>query len=281
MKKRFAIVIDSFSNITKEKAKENNLFYIPLQIILDDISYNEGVDFSLEEFLIKINKSKSSKTSLPNLELLNDLIEEIKKDYDGAIFIPVSQKFSGTYNLLKNLVKDNKNFHVLDTCFVGKTGFYVAKTIREKMDSGLDIEEILEWVSEFNSKTINYIIPRKIATISKSGRASTLLKSFVNKLNLVFTIQFDENGIKIASINTFINKSIKKALNRIENFIQKREIENYEIDLISNGDFLALEETKEMFGKKNFKINEIYLSSAAAMINGGFTGITIVFREKI
>lgn len=60
-----AILTDSGSAMTIQQAQEHGIFLLPLQVIDEEHSYQDGVDISTEELYEALRKQHTPKTSMP------------------------------------------------------------------------------------------------------------------------------------------------------------------------------------------------------------------------
>lgn len=88
-----AVVLDSNSGVTKEEAKELGLFVRPMPFMVDGNVYYEGVDLSHEEFYRKQAAGSDISTSQPSPEDVMGTWDELLKEYDELVYIPMSSSF--------------------------------------------------------------------------------------------------------------------------------------------------------------------------------------------
>ncbi|MFA6375769.1 MAG: DegV family protein, partial [Bacilli bacterium] len=74
-KERIAVLTDSGSDIDNTYA--DNLFILPLTIQIDEQTFIDGVDITLDQVLQKLDTSKIT-TSLPNPEVIIETLDKIK-----------------------------------------------------------------------------------------------------------------------------------------------------------------------------------------------------------
>ena len=115
------IYVDSGSSIKQNEKEEYNVNIIPLKIMLGEKEYFDGIDLSNELFYNFLANSKVfPKTSLPQLDVLEDEINEITSAGDDVIIVTISSEISGTYNAFRMLFSDNPKVHLIDSrCAVG------------------------------------------------------------------------------------------------------------------------------------------------------------------
>ena len=93
---RVAVITDSNSGISQKQAEEMGVFVLPMPFMIDDKEYFEGVNLSVEEFFIKLESECNISTSQPSPESILKLWDEVLKDYDEIVHIPMSSGLSGS-----------------------------------------------------------------------------------------------------------------------------------------------------------------------------------------
>lgn len=90
-----AIVTDSNCGIAVDEAETLNIHIIPMPILINEISFYEGLDISYSELLQHLMDKDHVTTSQPaptDLETMWDKLLESK--YDDIIYIPMSSGLS-------------------------------------------------------------------------------------------------------------------------------------------------------------------------------------------
>ena len=110
------IFVDSGSSIKEDEKEQEQVEIIPLRYLLGDKEYQDGVDLSIDEFYDKlINEKLFPKTSLPNLDIVEERVNMLTSAGDDVILITLSSEISGTYNAFKTLFENNSKVHVVDS----------------------------------------------------------------------------------------------------------------------------------------------------------------------
>ena len=91
-----AVVTDSNSGISQEKAKKYGVYVLPMPFYVDDELYLEGQTITHEDFFRKQKNGSVIYTSQPNPSDVTGLWEEALKKYEELIYIPMSGGLSGS-----------------------------------------------------------------------------------------------------------------------------------------------------------------------------------------
>ena len=79
---KIAVVTDTGSNLSFEQAKELGIYLLPLQITIDETTYQDTLEISTQDIYKELAKGKMPKTSMAAYQKIYDLFEELKKEYD-------------------------------------------------------------------------------------------------------------------------------------------------------------------------------------------------------
>ena len=104
---RIKIITDSTSNLTAEIAESYDIDMIPAYAIIDEQEILDDGSTPPEKFYELISNSKSAKTSMPSPQNVMEILEK-NLDYDHLIMVHVSEKLSGTINVVQSAIKQFK-----------------------------------------------------------------------------------------------------------------------------------------------------------------------------
>ena len=94
MKNKTAIVTDSNSGITQAQAKELGIFVLPMPFYINEELFYEDISLSQEEFYQKLAEDANISTSQPSPGEVMDLWDEVLKEYEEMVHIPMSSGLS-------------------------------------------------------------------------------------------------------------------------------------------------------------------------------------------
>ena len=226
------IYVDSASSIKQNEKEEYNVNIIPLKIMLGEKEYFDGIDLSNELFYNFLANSKVfPKTSLPQLDVLEDEINEITSAGDDVIIVTISSEISGTYNAFRMLFSDNPKVHLIDSrCAVGGIRLIVDEI---NNNINLPIEEILEKVNDLIPRIRIAAIPETLEYLHKGGRLSTKEYVLGTAIHLKPLIGFENGKVKM------VGKAIglKRAMKALNDLVLKDGVDtNYQfIAAMTNG----------------------------------------------
>ena len=216
------IYVDSASSIKQDEKEEYNVNIIPLKIMLGEKEYFDGIDLSNELFYNFLANSKVfPKTSLPQLDVLEDEINEITSAGDDVIIVTISSEISGTYNAFRMLFSDNPKVHLIDSrCAVGGIRLIVDEI---NNNINLPIEEILEKVNDLIPRIRIAAIPETLEYLHKGGRLSTKEYVLGTAIHLKPLIGFENGKVKM------VGKAIglKRAMKALNDLVLKDGVDTH------------------------------------------------------
>ena len=143
------IVVDSASDLTKERADEMQLDYMPLKTIFGETEYLDGVTLSHREFYEKLIECGTiPTTSQISPHDFEEKFKEIKKAGDTAVVICLSSLLSGTYQSAHIALDGYEDcitlVDSLNVCLGEQILILYAVSLREQGLSATQIAEKLE-----------------------------------------------------------------------------------------------------------------------------------------
>ena len=217
---KIAITTDSNSGIYPNDVENTNIFVLPMPFLIDGVEYFEGVNLSQEDFFERQVGGADIFTSQPSIYSLTSFWDEILKEYDYIIHIPMSRALSSGMETASNMSKEkeyeNKVF-VVDNRRISvsqKQSVYDAKKLA---DDGKTPQEIVDYLKKTESENSIYIMVPELKYLKKGGRitkAAAMIGTIL-KIKPVLQIQ----GGKLDSYAKVLN--VKKAKETMISAIKK------------------------------------------------------------
>lgn len=193
---RTAIVTDTNSGISIEKAKELGIFIVPMPVIIGENTYLEHQTITHAELYRAMRQHLDISSSQPSPGFVTDLWDSIlASGYDEIVYIPMSSGLSGSCQRAAMLAKDyNGKVFVVDNHRISvtqETSVYDAKHLAE---SGFSAARIKERLEKHAYDASIYISVDSLEYLKKGGRITPAAAAFATVINLkpVLTIQGDK-----------------------------------------------------------------------------------------
>ena len=182
---KVAILTDSNSGITQEESKKLGIFVEPMPFYIDGELYYEDIDLSQEEFYEKLTKGGEITTSMPITGNLMDSWENILKDYDQLVYIPMSSGLSSSCATAKMLAEDYEGrVVVVDNQRISVTQKLSALEAKKLADMGKSAQEICDALMENKSLSTIYITVDTLEYLKKGGRLTPAVAAIGSLLKI-------------------------------------------------------------------------------------------------
>ena len=190
--KKVAVVTDSNAGIRQKEAKELGIFVLPMPFTIDDQTYYEDINLTHEEFFENQLNGAEIFTSQPVVGNVQELWDQILKDYDEIVHIPMSSGLSGSCQTAMMLAQeyDNRVF-VVDSQRISVTQKYDVIDAKRLADQGKSGQEICDILTENKLNASIYITVNTLDYLKKGGRitpAAALLGGML-KIKPILQIQ--------------------------------------------------------------------------------------------
>ncbi|MBQ9795351.1 MAG: DegV family protein [Clostridia bacterium] len=216
---------DSTANLPKEFYKKYNIKMIPMQINLNDVTYNDlSVDLPVEEYYQKMREGAAPTTAQINEYNAKLYFEELLKEGEDIIHIGFSSALSGSTITLKRVADElnqiNKNkIYIVDSLNAScGEGLLVLKA-REFIDAGKSIEEVKAEVEKLIPYTCSYFTVEQLKYLVRGGRVGKFSGIVGTLLNIKPVLRVNEEG-KLVSYKKIITR--KKSIAEMANIVTEK-----------------------------------------------------------
>lgn len=185
-----AIVTDSNSGITQSEGKEMGIFVVPMPFLINDEQYYEDISLTQEGFYEKLKSDANVSTSQPAVGELTDLWDNILKEYDELVYIPMSSGLSQSCATAQMLAKDYAGkVHVVDNQRISVTQRASVEDALKLVASGKSGEEIAKYLIETKFDSSIYIMLDTMKYLKKGGRVTPAAAAVATILKLKPVLQ--------------------------------------------------------------------------------------------
>ncbi len=198
MSKKVIITRDSTSDLTPEIVEKFNIQTIPLGIVLDSKSYQDGVDIN-PDFVYKYHEEHGvlPKTSAANV---GEMVEFFKKYVDqgyAIVHFNISSKMSSTYQNSLIASQEFEDVYVVDTKNLSTGEGLLIMKAAEMAAEGKEAKEIFDAVSALIPYVDASFVIDSLEYLHKGGRCSTVAALGANLLKLKPCIQVLDGAMDV------------------------------------------------------------------------------------
>ncbi|MEG0254258.1 DegV family protein [Vagococcus sp.] len=217
---KIAIVTDSTVFLKDNYRNREDLYIVPVPLIIDDKIYYEGVDIHVDGFYELLKNAKQfPKTSQPSIGELFELYENIANDgYDAVISIHMSSGISGFISSLTSISKevDAINVYPFDSLLTsGPMGKLVEVALEMVENPEVTPEMILNKLTDMREKLEGIIVVDDLNHLVRGGRLKNGAAILGTLLKIKPILSFKEGDIVLSEKI----RSQKKALHRVEEIV--------------------------------------------------------------
>ena len=220
---KLAIVTDSNSGITQVDAKELGIFVLPMPFNINDDTFFEDIDLTQEQFYEKLVEGAEIFTSQPSPENVMKLWDEVLKDYDEVVHIPMSSGLSGSCQTAIMLASEYEGkVHVVNNQRISVTQRQAAldaKNMADQGKTGSEIKEILE-KTKFDSSI--YITLDTLKYLKKGGRITPAAAALGTLLKIKPVLQIQGEKLDAFSKARTMKQAKATMINSIKSDIENR-----------------------------------------------------------
>lgn len=187
---KVAVVSDSNSGITQIQAKEMGITILPMPFFTKDKTLYEDIDLNQDEFYQILSENTDISTSMPLVGSVTDTWDELLKEYDEIVHIPMSSGLSGSCETAIMLSQDyDGKVQVVNNQRISVTqrqSVMDALALSKKGKNAVEIKEILE---RDKLESSIYIMVDTLYYLKKGGRITPAAATLGTLLKLKPVLQ--------------------------------------------------------------------------------------------
>lgn len=265
--RKIAVVTDSNSSITKEEAANLGIYVIPMPFTIDNETYYEDVNLTVNEFYEKLEGDAEIFTSQPSLESVSQLWDSILEKYDEIVHIPMSSGLSGSCESAYMLAQDyDGKVQVVDNQRISVTqrqSVLDALELAKRGKTAGEIKDILE-ADKLNSSI--YIMLDTLKYLKKGGRITPAAAALGTLLRLKPVLQIQGEKLDAFAKARTSSQGKNLMINAMKMDVEKRFQNSVYLQVAHSHNpeaAIALkEELKEYFPGMEVHVAELSLSVA-------------------
>ncbi|MBQ7359919.1 MAG: DegV family protein [Lachnospiraceae bacterium] len=195
------LVADSTCDLSPELIEQAQVSIIPLCIVMDDVSFYDGVDMTPDRIYKWADANKTTpKTAAASFDYAEKVLKPFMDAGDDIIFFGISEKMSTTCNVVRMIGTDANydKLHVVDSMSlstgIGLQVLYAAHLINE----GLTAQEVVEMVSSRRDLVRASFVVETLTYLARGGRCSSVTALLGNALSLKPEIVVEDGAMKVA-----------------------------------------------------------------------------------
>lgn len=220
---KVAIITDSNSGITQAQGKELGIFIVPMPFTINEEEYFEDINLTADEFYKRLAQDADISTSQPSIESITKLWNEILKDYDEIVHIPMSSGLSGSCGTAMMLAQDFEGkVFVVNNQRISVTQRQSAIDASELAKRGKSAEEIKEYLESTKLESSIYIMVDTLKYLKRGGRITPAAAALGTMLRLKPVLQIQGEKLEAFAKAKTVKQAKSMMINAIKDDIEKR-----------------------------------------------------------
>lgn len=267
----FKIITDSTADLPKEYLQEHNLGCMPVNYILDGVTYGGDKELDWKMFYKMMREEgKMPTTSQINPAEAKEYFESYLEKDKEILYLAFSSGLSGTCGNIRmaadEIMEEHSDVKIIVVDSLGASmgeGLFVHKAVKMR-DAGKSMEETAEWLEKHVLNFTHVFTVDDLFHLYRGGRVSKTAAVLGTMISIKPKLHVDNEGhlILIGKV-----RGRKKSLSALVDYMEEKmgswvDENRDDYVFISHGD--ALEDAeyvrdliKERFGFRNFMINHI------------------------
>ncbi len=223
MAKKIAVITDSNSGITQSQAKEYGLYVLPMPFMIDDETFYEDITLTQGAFYERLSGGADVITSQPSPDSILQLWDEVLKDYDEIVHIPMSSGLSGSCQSAMMLAGDyDGKVQVVNNQRISVTQRQSALDALSLIERGMDAAAVKQFLEDDKFNSSIYIMLDTLYYLKKGGRITPAAAALGTILRLKPVLQIQGDKLDAFAKARTISQGKSIMINAIRGDMEKR-----------------------------------------------------------
>lgn len=223
MAKKIAVITDSNSGITQSQAKEYGLYVLPMPFMIDDETFYEDITLTQGAFYERLSGGADVITSQPSPDSILQLWDEVLKDYDEIVHIPMSSGLSGSCQSAMMLAADyDGKVQVVNNQRISVTQRQSALDALSLIERGMDAAAVKQFLEDDKFNSSIYIMLDTLYYLKKGGRITPAAAALGTILRLKPVLQIQGDKLDAFAKARTISQGKSIMINAIRGDMEKR-----------------------------------------------------------
>ncbi|MCI8484546.1 MAG: DegV family protein [Lachnospiraceae bacterium] len=220
---KIAVVTDSNSGITQEQAKEYGINVLPMPFFINEETYFEDIDLTQEEFYEKLEENAEISTSMPAVGSVTELWDDLLREYDEIVYIPMSSGLSSSCETAMAMAQDyEEKVQVVNNQRISVTQKQSVLDAIELVKAKKGAKEIKDYLEETKYDSSIYIMVDTLHYLKKGGRITPAAAALGTLLKLKPVLQIQGEKLDAFAKARTIKQAKNIMIEAVKNDFAKR-----------------------------------------------------------
>jgi DegV family protein with EDD domain len=222
---KIAVVTD-IASVLNQKFLDmyENLRIVDIPYFIDNKEYRE-TSFERDEFYKTLEKSNSVHTSQPSIQSVLDTWDELLKDYEYIIHIPMSSALSSSYSTAQMLANEDEyvgKVFVLDLQRISFSQKVSTLEALEMIKEGFSAEEIANYLTKTKFDSSIYINVPNLKYLKNGGRLTKAVALIATLFSIKPVLQIQGGKLDMYKKTHSLKQSYDILVKSIKNDLETR-----------------------------------------------------------
>lgn len=265
---KVAVLTDSNSGLTNKQAEEIGAYVLPMPFMVDGEEFFEGISLTQEKFYQLLASGEADvSTSQPSMESVLVKWDELLKDYDEIVYIPMSSGLSSSYSTAKMLSEDYENVEVVNNQRISVTQRNSVIDAVQLANKGYSAKNIREYLEKVKFDSSIYIMLDTLKYLKKGGRITPAAAALGTILRIKPVLQIQGEKLDQFAKARTVTQAKTLMIDAVSKDIESRfggNADNVNVSIAHTNNIAAAEEfceeVKKVFPNHNIYIDHLSLS---------------------
>ena len=218
VKERIAWVTDSTGFLDEDLKRRDDIFTVPMVVIIDGEEYEDGVTISTDELYSRMGKgAESVTTSQPSAGTFAALYKRLSARFDRIISVHVSGKLSGTVASSRQAADlVDIPVDIFDSEMISFPMILIMKKLIKEIEGGATVAEAFRRAGKYRDSQETYVLIGSLEQLHKSGRLSGLSYIIGSMLKIKPVISITDGMLETKTKARSEQKAEKTIFSRFE-----------------------------------------------------------------
>lgn len=280
---KIAIVTDSIADLPEEFLLTHQIHVLPMNILTEDENFLDKLTAGPVMIKEKLAQKTKMSTAQPTIHSVDALLSFLENKYEHVLVITVSAQLSGTYQLIKQRIKDKKLssdwIQVIDSRLNSVVEGLLVKQAVELVETGSSFASVMRKMEQVASRSFIYVAVADLSPMVESGRIPRFLGKLAQKMSLYPIVSLDEVGSgKLIGVSFSQKQSMKKIIKKVSKIHQENPLLDLAVAHVCSAEIAH--DWSTQLKKKIGQMSYVVDSSAAIAISAGIGSVAVAGIKK-
>lgn len=243
---KIAVMTDTNSGISPEEGRQLGVRVVPMPVLIDGKTYYEGVDLTQETFYESLLNGADVTTSQPAPGELLNAWEELLKEHDAVVYIPMSSGLSTSYQTALVLAEDfDGRVQVVNQRSISVPQRYGVMDALALAEAGKTAEDIRTALEETAEDIIIFIGVDTLKFLKKGGRVTPAAAAMGTVLQIKPLLQIRGERLDAFAKVRGAKACRERILKEMHLLAEQYQADGRPFSIAASGSFVTKEEADE------------------------------------